>query len=233
MAHNSHGNNKYLTAKPKSSRQKQKSSRQKQKAHGKTRKLTAKPKSSRQNRKAHGKTKKLTAKPKSSRQNQNSTENQKAHGKNKNSLSGLPVPEHAEEGSSRRKVEESTMDLLQDFLFRLEDDPNVNCSGYAETMASCEDTGKEAAGSKEELLPPDLTPAGVLGWLTGQKHKPISGEQFDHDCLIRNPKHQMCFPVVRACAKEVTFPVAHMKTQEAFNEVLLLALSKGQSFGMA
>ena len=83
-------------------------------------------------------------------------------------------PEHAEEGSSRRNVEESTMDLLQDFLFRLEDDPNVNCSGYAEAMASCDDTGKEAAGSKEELLLPDLTPASVLGWLTGQKHKPIS-----------------------------------------------------------
>lgn len=106
-------------------------------------------------------------------------------------------------------------------------------------MASCEDTGKEAAESKEELLLPDLTPAGVLGWLTGQKHKPISGEQisvtvkFDHDCLVRNPKHQICFPVVKACAKEVTFPVAHMKTQEAFNEVFMLALSKGQSFSMA
>lgn len=148
-------------------------------------------------------------------------------------------PEHAKEGSSRRKVEEATMDLLQDFLFHLEDDPNINCSGYAEAMASCEDTGKEAAGSQEELLLPDLTPAGVLGWLTGQKHKPISGEQisitvkFDHDCLIRNPKHQICFPVVRACAKEVTFPIAHMKTQETFNEILMLALSKGQSFGMA
>ena len=145
-------------------------------------------------------------------------------------------PEYAEEGSSRRNVEESTMDLLQDFLFHLEDDPNAKCSGYAEAMASCEDTGKEAAGSKEELLLPDLTPAGVLGWLTGQKHKPISGEQisitvkFDHDCLVRNPKHQICFPVVRACAKEVTFPIAHMKTQEAFNEVFILALSKGQSF---
>ena len=86
-------------------------------------------------------------------------------------------PEHAEEGSSRRKIEVSTMDLLQDFLFRLEDDPNVNCSGYAEAMASCEDTDKEAAGSKEELLLPDLTPAGGLGWLTGQKHRPISEEQ--------------------------------------------------------
>lgn len=149
-----------------------------------------------------------------------------------NYLFSSPHPEHAEEGSSRRKVEESTIDLLQDFLFRLEDDPNVNCSGYAEAMASCEDTGKEDAESKEELLLPDLTPAGVLGWLTGQKHKPISGEQisvtvkFDHDCLVRIPKHQICFPV--ACAKEVTFPVAHMK-----NEVFMLALSKGQSFGMA
>ena len=58
--------------------------------------------------------------------------------------------------------------------------------------------------SKKELLFRDLTPAGVMGWLTGQKHKPISGEQisitvkFDHDCLIRNPKHQICFPVVGA-----------------------------------
>ena len=138
-------------------------------------------------------------------------------------------PEHAEEGSSRRKVKESAMDLLQDFALRLEDDPNVNCCGYAEAIASCGDTGKDApAGSKEELLFPDLTSAGVLGWLTGQKHKPISGEQisitvkFDHDCFIRNPKHQICFPVVRACAKEVTFPVAHMKTQEAFNEVVMI-----------
>ena len=51
--------------------------------------------------------------------------------------------------------------------------------------------------------------------------------KFDHDCVIRNPKHQICPPVVRACAKEVTFPIAHMKTQEAFNEVFMLALSQG------
>ena len=156
-----------------------------------------------------------------------------------NYLFSVLHPEHAEEGSSRRKVEESVMDLLQDFLFHLEDDPNVNCPGYAETVASCEDTGKEAEESKEELLLPDLTPAGVMGWLTGQKHKPISGEQisitvkFDHDCLIRNPKHQICFPVVGACAKEITFPVAHMTTEKSFNEIFMLALSKGQSFGMA
>ena len=72
VAHNCHGNNKYLTAKTKVSRQYQI-------PHGKTKmftaitntsrqkkKLTAKPKSSRQNQK-------LTAKPKSSRQNEKLT----------------------------------------------------------------------------------------------------------------------------------------------------------------
>ena len=148
-------------------------------------------------------------------------------------------PEYAPEGSTRREVEESMMDFLQDFLFHLEDDPNVNVSGYAEPLASCENTGIEVAESHEELLLPDLTPAGVMGWLTGQKHKPITGEKlnitvkFDHDCAIRNPIHHICFPVVGACAKEITFPVAHMKTEKAFNEVLMLALSKGQSFSMA
>ena len=76
VAHNCHGNNKYLTAKLKLSRQYQiphgktkmlkakqkahgkiKNSRQNQKAHGKT-------KNSRQKQKTHSKTKKLTAKPK-------------------------------------------------------------------------------------------------------------------------------------------------------------------------
>ena len=76
--------------------------------------------------------------------------------------------------------------------------------------------------SKKELLLPDLTPAGVMGWLTGQKHKPISGEQisitvkFDHDSLIRNPKHQICFPVVGACAKEITFPLQKVTAKNDF-----------------
>ena len=71
-------------------------------------------------------------------------------------------PEHTEEGSPCRKVEESTTDLLQDFLFHLDDNPNSNCSGYAEVTASCDDLGKEApARSKEALLLLDLTPAGV------------------------------------------------------------------------
>ena len=52
---------------------------------------------------------------------------------------------------------------------------------------------------------------------------------FDHDCLIHNPNHPICFLVVRACVKEVSFPVAHMETAENFNKTFLLALSKGQT----
>ena len=114
VAHNCHGNNKYLTAKPKVSRQNQiahgktkkltakpkssrqnkkltakdKSSRQKKKAHGKSKRLTAKAKSSRQKEKAHGKSKRLTAKAKSSRQNKNLTAKPKRHKERMQGLAG-------------------------------------------------------------------------------------------------------------------------------------------------
>ena len=43
--------------------------------------------------------------------------------------------------------------------------------------------------------------------------------KFDHDCVIRNPKHQICPPVVRASAKEVTFfqNLLLIKTQSCDN----------------
>ena len=41
--------------------------------------------------------------------------------------------------------------------------------------------------SKKELLLPDLTPAGVMGWLTGQKYKPISGEQISINVILQYP----------------------------------------------
>ena len=84
-----------------------------------------------------------------------------------------------------------------------------------------------------QVLFPDCTSAGVMGWLTGQKHKPIDGElirvnvKFDHDCLLRNPDHRLCFPVVGACAKEIMLPIAHMKTPEGCKELFMLAISKG------
>ena len=42
---------------------------------------------------------------------------------------------------------------------------------------------------------PDLSPAGIFKWLTGQRHK--NGEKaeitvdFDHECLNRNPDHKI------------------------------------------
>ena len=75
-----------------------------------------------------------------------------------------------------------------------------------------------------------------MGWLTGQKHKPLNGEplmitvKFNHDCYLDNPDHRICYPIIRACSKEISLPVAHMKTPEAFNEVFMLAVSKGQTF---
>ena len=62
----------------------------------------------------------------------------------------------------------------------------------------------------------DVSPAGVLGWLTGQKHHPLKNENlvvtvyFDHDCKARAPKHTICYPVVGACGKTISFPVKHM-----------------------
>jgi len=57
----------------------------------------------------------------------------------------------------------------------------------------------------EEYQALDGSPAGVLGWLTGQKHRPVNGEQltvmeyFDHDCKEREPKHTICFPEDGVC----------------------------------
>ena len=105
-------------------------------------------------------------------------------------------------------------------------------------MSSNDDDDKAGpSGDNEVFQAADITPAGVMGWLTGQKHKPLNGEliaiqvKFYHNCLVRNPKHTRCFPQVGACGKVLTLPVAHMKSAEEFNATFLLALSKGQSFG--
>ena len=84
VAHNCHGKTKnlaaktkYLTAKPKISRQNHKPNGKNKIPHDKTKNLTAKPNTSqqkqntsRQNRKPHGKNKNRTTKPKTSRQKQ-------------------------------------------------------------------------------------------------------------------------------------------------------------------
>lgn len=162
-----------------------------------------------------------------------------------NYVVSLLKPECSEEGSSRRAVEKAMMDFFQDFLMDIEDN---RVTGYSESLAwASKETGWTSAEDDddnidvcvtEENCTPDVTPAGVLGWLTGQKHREMSGEleikvMFDHECLKRNPKHTQCYPVVGACGRTITLPSMHMNTQESFREVFLLAFSKGQAFGMS
>ena len=156
-----------------------------------------------------------------------------------NYVVSLFSPIHSPEGTSRRHIEEQIVDCFQDFLIQLEDN---EISGLTEAIAwknQDEQNESEACGSDEHqecFQSSDLTPAGILGWLTGQKHAPINGEnlkitiEFDYDCMERNPCHKICFPIVGACGHQITFPVVHMKTKEEFNSIFLTAVSKGQSF---
>ena len=159
-----------------------------------------------------------------------------------NYVFSLMKPKYSPEGSSRKRVEESVMDHFQDFLLSLEDEKRI--SGYKEAIAwnYDEEDGNES-GRKSTIEEPkelfqtaDATVPGVLGWQTGQRHKPLDGTtltitvDFDHDCLGRNPSHTICFPRVRACGKELTLPVRHMTDTEEFHRVFLLAYCKGQAF---
>ena len=155
-----------------------------------------------------------------------------------NDLFSMVQPEYSEPGSSRRQVEESVMDHLQDFLITLEDDGNI--TGYAAPITwNYEDPHEKdqtPSQPSDEFETPELTPQGVMGWLTGQKHRPLNGEElvitakFDHDCQIRNPNHRICFPRVAACGREITFPITHMGTFEEFRNVFMIAYCNGQAF---
>ena len=82
-----------------------------------------------------------------------------------------------------------------------------------------------------------LTIPGVMGWLAGLQHKPINDEKpaitvyFDHNCLERNNKHTICYCIVSACGKQITFPIAHMNSPGNFKEIFIVGYYKSQSFG--
>jgi hypothetical protein len=141
------------------------------------------------------------------------------------------------------------VDSFQDLLFRIEDGqcpfPHteaIACNEADEPLAASDSPSEESSiinsstEKSEEFESADLSIPGIMGWLTGQKYKPVGGDiftidvHFDHDCMFRNPNHRLCFPVVGACAKQVTIPVQHLKTSQMFEEVFLLAFGKGQSF---
>ena len=166
-----------------------------------------------------------------------------------NYLVTMLKPLYSQEGTSKRIIEEGVMDNFQDLLMKMEDE---NMIGHSEMMAwnyqdklrdeelhvtnQSEAEDSPAEESPEHFHSAVLTPSGVLGWFTGQKHRPVNGDDlaitvvFDHDCLQRNPKHSVCFPVVSACSRVVTLPVDHMKDPEDFTRIFLLAYCKGQAF---
>ena len=140
-----------------------------------------------------------------------------------NYLVSLLKPLYSPEGTSRRTVEETLIYNFQDFLMGLEDE---KMTGYTEMIAWSshdyledeEPHQKDPVNQSVEEENPqffhsaELTPSGVLGWLTGQRHRPVNGDDlaitvmFNHDCFEKNPNHSVCFPVVSACAKAVTLP---------------------------
>lgn len=158
-------------------------------------------------------------------------------------LFSLMVPNYSEVGSTRRCTEEKIMDYLQDTLIAFEEENLVGHS-YAVTWddkESAEAGNQSSHGGDDQEIPEEFeTPVvnipGVMGWLTGMQHVPINGRKpniavdFDHDCLLRNPKHSICFPLIGACAKTLTIPVAHMRDETKFKEVFLMAYCKGRPF---
>jgi len=76
-----------------------------------------------------------------------------------------------------------------------------------------------------------------MGWLTGQKHRPLFGKDlkitvfFNHDRFTNYPNHKICFPIVSACSRELTIPTQHCNSYEDFRENFLMAFCKGKSFG--
>ena len=158
-----------------------------------------------------------------------------------NYLAGLLQPQYSPEGSSRRLVEEKVVDHFQDFLLSLEDH---NITGYSAPVAwnyehsqlPDKAESSEESPDDERFYSPDLTASGVMGWLTGQRHREMNGQKvkitvmFDHDCKIRVPNHTICFPYVGACGMEITLPTEHMSTYEDFRDIFMLAYCKGQAF---
>mgnify|MGYP000704187300 CR=1 FL=1 len=114
------------------------------------------------------------------------------------------------------------MDSFQDFLISLEGHEKV--SGYAEAVS----WNYEDGDGVSEISSPDRTPreesqtaadiraTGLLSWLTGQSHQPMNEDpltiyvNFDNECLMRNPKHTICFPCVASCGRELTLLVTHI-----------------------
>ena len=154
-----------------------------------------------------------------------------------NYLYSILSPVYSDAGSIHRKMEEEIMDIFQDILIQIED---TRVSGHEVAVAWQEfDEAENSEKIKDIYQSPKVSVPRIMGWLTGQQHKPLDQSEpfeitcrFDHDCLVRNPVHTICFPVVGACGRQRTLPVNHMKTAKTFLDVFITAYCKGNAFGI-
>lgn len=89
--------------------------------------------------------------------------------------------------------------------------------------------------------PSSITPAKFLQWITGQGHIPILPSEkrdfsvilkFNHDCSADFGQHDVCFPIVSACAKTITLSLRHMSSYNEFKGILNEAFFLGQEFNI-
>ncbi|XP_049331754.1 uncharacterized protein LOC125799316 [Astyanax mexicanus] len=130
------------------------------------------------------------------------------------------LPEMSEKGTIREARESALINFFQDFLQEIETAGDVH----------------------EEQPEADLSPVTVpfvMQWLTGQAHKPLLASElhdfkitlkFDHECTQRMPEHKICFPVVSACAKTITFPTVHMTSYDTFKTIMVQAIQADHGF---
>ena len=128
------------------------------------------------------------------------------------------------------------MDYFQDTLYAIEDG---FISGKDVCIAwnySDEDLSK-TPDHNEKFVKFDITIPYLMGWLTGQRHKASNFDDlkikvhFNHHCMKESPGHTICYPLVSACTNEITFPVAHMNSEERFKETFVTACINSHSFG--
>ncbi|CAB4003147.1 Hypothetical predicted protein [Paramuricea clavata] len=105
------------------------------------------------------------------------------------------------------KIKKLPLKIAAPIACREGDDDGIDGEAFQSTSSTAEDVLEEA----------DLSVAGIMGLLTGQKHKHMFEKQptitvHFHECL--------------ACGKNLTLPVAHMKSKEEFKNIFV----NGQEF---
>ena len=91
-----------------------------------------------------------------------------------NYVLSLLCPQFSEKGTSKRAVEETVFDHLHDFILAAED---TTVTGYTEELPYDHDDTEDVAGGEHkqegspEIKSADISSPGVLGWLTGQRHR--------------------------------------------------------------